>query len=347
MARLVFAPSDQISFFQRIKASSKLNNSAIAKEVGISDRSFRDWITGHTLPRQKETELLAEKFNIKLPPIIEIREENWSGRMYGSKAARRKMMLYGPPGTPDGRSKGGQISQQKRHEDPEKYRQQGCTVPNIFSVPNKNEELAEFIGIVLGDGGLTQSQCQITLHKHDDREYARHVVRLIHSLFSYNAPIVSKSRNAIVIVITGVKFTQMMVGFGLTIGNKVAHQVSIPNWILTKRKLFLACQRGLFDTDGGTVIHKHKIKHQEYSHFNLCFSNASKPLLQSFWKGVLMNHIQAYINKHCVMIYNAKDIKKFFEAYQPNNPKHKLRYLNFLEECESGQIDTPGKRGPV
>lgn len=347
MARLVFTYDDQIEFFRKVKEVAHQSNDEIAKIIGLSGRSYRDWVSARTLPRQTETEILSKRYNVQLPQIQELREEHWSGRIFGSSAARIKLNTYGPPGTSEGRKRGGQVSQRRRKENPDYYRQLGCKVPNNFSIPAKNILLAEFVGIVLGDGGLTRSQCQITLHKYDDAEYAIFVVDLIKGLFDYKAMVIHRTSNALVIVITGVKFIEMMVDIGLKVGNKTVNQVGIPEWIIHDRDLLTACIRGLFDTDGGTIEHRHSIKNCVYHHFNLCFSNASEPLLTSFHTALLASSIKASINKHCVMIYNAASIKKFFKIYKPHNLKHERRYLAYLEECESGQIDTPGKRGSV
>jgi hypothetical protein len=136
--RLVFEVGDQVRFFRKIKKVSGLSNNVLGSLVGVSGRSFGDWVNGK---------------------ILEEREEFWSGRINGRKAALERLRVYGPPGTPEGRSKGGLVSWQRRRENPDVYRKQGCIVGNEFNKPKKSEDLAEFIGIVLGDGCLTKSQC--------------------------------------------------------------------------------------------------------------------------------------------------------------------------------------------
>lgn len=89
--------------------------------------------------------------------------------------------------------------------------------------------------------------------------------------------------------------------------------------------------RGLFDTDGGTILHKHTVNKKDYTHFNICFSNHSKPLLVGFQEGLKQNNIKSSINKHCVMVYNAPDIKRFFDLFEPKNPKHWHRYKDWLQ----------------
>ncbi|MBM4467703.1 MAG: hypothetical protein FJ014_19490 [Chloroflexi bacterium] len=50
-------------------------------------------------------------------------------------------------------------------------------------IPEKSPLLAEFIGIMLGDGSITDHQVTVTLNKTDDAEYANFIRELIGGLF--------------------------------------------------------------------------------------------------------------------------------------------------------------------
>jgi hypothetical protein len=329
VSRLLFNKDQQIEYFKELKNGSHLTSDKLGEFIGISGRSFRDWMSGKTLPTNEGVKKLSKKFNILPPKIIEIRSENWSGSFNGRNAALARIKKHGPPGTKDGRKKGGKISQLRRRENPELYKKMGCIVRNNFNEPQLNEYFAELIGIILGDGCLTKSQCQITLHKQDDKQYSKHVLLLIKKVFKYKATIVERKENAIIVLVSGVNFTKMLVKHGVKIGNKIKNQVDMPNWIKTDSLLLKSCMRGLFDTDGGTVVHNHTIKNKKYTHFNICFSNNSTPLLNIFHEGLKNNKIKSNVNKHCVMVYNIPGINKFFKIYQPNNPKHLQRYINW------------------
>lgn len=49
--------------------------------------------------------------------------------------------------------------------------------------PQKNEELAEFVGIMLGDGGITKRQVIVTLNPKTDKAYSIFVKKLMERLF--------------------------------------------------------------------------------------------------------------------------------------------------------------------
>ncbi len=348
MSRAIFKAGEQKTFFQNIKNASRLSNAGLGKLVGISGRSYQDWSSERTYPKVACLQLLAEKFEVPIPKNIEIREEFWSGRINGRKAALARLAKYGPPGTTDGRRKGGKNSQENRRKNPAHYKALGCNVQNSFTNPKKNQFFAEFIGVMLGDGGITSTQCRITLDATRDSAYSKYLVQLIKRLFEYQASIIPKKGNAIDILMSGVELTKILEKNGLQQGHKVKKQVDIPQWIKNKKSLYKSCIRGLFDTDGGVIFHEHTVNQKKYSHLNLCFSNFSIPLRESFQNGLTLEGIKSSINKHCVMIYNSAEIKKFFTIYKPSNQKHWERYERYIktEVSDSGLFETPGKRWP-
>ena len=137
MSRAVFKVGEQKIFFQKIRSASQLNNEKLGKMIGISGRSFLDWCNEKTLPKLESLKLLAEKFQVPEPKTIEIREEFWSGRIHGKSAALACIAKHGPPGTTEGRKKGGRNSQANRRQNPTYYKSLGCIVQNSFRKPKK------------------------------------------------------------------------------------------------------------------------------------------------------------------------------------------------------------------
>lgn len=157
-----------------------------------------------------------------------------------------------------GRRKGGLVSQRRRRNNPEYYKRLSCTSPNTFLFPEKSVRLEEFVGIVLGDGGLTKSQLHITLNSKADSDYVGYVTSLIEELFGFR-PGLHKRRtsNAVVIVVTGVNFVDFLERIGLRVGNRVKQQVGVPVWVRSNRQFSKYCLRGLMDTDGGLFNHQY------------------------------------------------------------------------------------------
>lgn len=333
MSRLVLNKMEQREFLMGVCEVLGINTERAGKLVGICGRNYRDWINGKLLPRKDAVMKLSEMSGIPIPKVIEEREEWWSGRVNGRTGGLKMIKKYGVTFTDDDRVKGGHISQLRRLQNPDYYRKLGCSVPNIFRTPDRSDDLAEFLGIVLGDGGLTSGQCEISLHMVDDIEYSKHVQHLADKLFGAKSSVSSYPKhNVIKVVISGIMFTQLLEQFGLRRGNKIRYQVDIPDWIKEHPNYLRACMRGLYDTDGGTFTHNHKVIGHKYKHFGLTFTSSSIPLLHSFIDGLRQNGFSIHATPVNVFIYGVKTSQRFFEIFQPNNPKSRGRLSKYLAE---------------
>ena len=223
-------------------------------------------------------------------------------------------------GTIEGRIKGGRVSQQRRREDPEKYRRLGCNVKKEFITPPYSESFAELVGIILGDGAISKYQVRVTLDRNRDREYADFVRRLWESILSERPSMtVREEDNTILLTLSGIGLVEMLEGVGMVKGDKIAHQVSFPQWIRENLAYSTACVRGLFDTDGGLYFHRKK----QRDYLGWCFCSASRPLLLD-----VANTLQKLdfdvkksgARKLCM--YNLMSISRYFEVVGSHNPKN-------------------------
>jgi len=127
-----------------------------------------------------------------------------------------------------------------------------------------NELLAEYLGIITGDGCLSLSRPSakgtgnkyyifICGHSIDDADYLRQVKQMTKDLFNKEVNIITKSSENC----SFIKFSNKNVFYQLAeyipIGKKY-NSIRIPNEILTSNELFYAFIKGYFDTDG-TIIH--------------------------------------------------------------------------------------------
>ena len=156
-------------------------------------------------------------------------------------------------------------------------------------VKNPSEELAEFVGIMLGDGNINPSYrdkktkkyryqyaIRICGHKTNDREYLLDYVKpLAYKLFKIKFNIYEhSSKEALYLAISDKNFYFTLEHWGLIPGNKKLNNVKIPTWIFSRKKYIRACIRGLIDTDGSVVATK------RYN-FNFIWLKSSIPQLRS------------------------------------------------------------------
>ena len=134
----------------------------------------------------------------------------------------------------------------------QRYEGMACSylVPGRFRLrreivkPKRSPALAEFVGIMLGDGGIGHYQATITLNAVTDTEYADFVVGAIGQLFGLT-PSRQTRENVCVIVVSSVELVEFLCRIGLVQGNKVKHQANLPSWIFADPHRVRACLRGL------------------------------------------------------------------------------------------------------
>ena len=121
----------------------------------------------------------------------------------------------------------------------------------------KSKELAEFIGIMIGDGNIWENDkgyyyINISGNLEKDKDYLINYVNpLFKKLFKREMNIKINQKNKSIYLYIGDKnivFT--LKNFGLKSGNKKKNNIKIPRWIFEDKEYLRCCIRGLIDTDG-------------------------------------------------------------------------------------------------
>lgn len=256
----------------------------------------------------------------------------WSAKKAGKKGGLATMKKYGNPGTFKGRINGGLVSQQKRKLHPELY--QHCNLRKNILKPRNTTKLAEFFGIVLGDGGISYRQVVITLNKENDKGYISFVCGLIKELFGITPAVYHfrslKSKKIAGITISSTSLVEFLLSKGLKIGNKVKQQVGVPDWIKNKVGLSKSCLRGLIDTDGGVYFHRHKSHGCQCFNIGLQLTNKSIPIL-TFAEEALkaIGFTPKFNNKRHVNLYREAEVYRYAKEVGFSNLYHFERVQKF------------------
>jgi len=323
--RILLPKGEQRKFIDRI--ISKVSVEEAAKLCNLSERTIRDWRREKFLMNQNLVYKLCKKTGLRLPSNFEIKDDYWytkNGSSAGGIAVFKKYGRIG--GDPDYRKK-------KWYEwwDREgKYKSKIIPKVKPIKQPKFSKKLAEFVGIVLGDGCIMGRQITITLNRIDDKEYGNFVLGLIKKMFNVyvglcyrkNAPVINYniSRRELVRFCTE--------KLGLKQGNKIKQQIDIPEWIKQSKIYSIACVRGLIDTDGCIFNHNYKVKGKVYNYKKLSFTSYSKPLRYSVFKIMKDNGLNPRLSQgRDVRLDSIKDMKKYFQAIGSHNPKHLKKYL--------------------
>lgn len=306
--RIVFPLGEQSKLFDRIL--EKLSVHEAANICGFSERTIRDWRRGKFSVDARALHLLCKKVSMPFPSQGEIRNRYWyttKGAFLGGSVVFKK---YGRVGGDE------EYRKRKWHEWWKREGQYKPTSAKRIQEPIFSPEVAEFVGIILGDGGISHAQVTVTLHAKDDREYAEFVIGLMQSLFDVPVGI---HRRKEVLAIDYVVSRRALVKFcteklGLKQGNKIKHQVDIPQWIKNNKEYSIACVRGLVDTDGSVFDHRYKVNGKQYSYKKLSFTSRSEPLRQSVFEILEGLELRArFGSSYDVRIDSREDVKRYFQ----------------------------------
>ena len=191
----------------------------------------------------------------------------------------------------------------------DKMRQEGV-LPEYKS-PIKNGDLAELLGVVLGDGSI---------HKFERTEGLRIVANaknigfikrysvLVERVFN-KKPNVSKRKttNAVDIRIYQKFISQRL---GISTGARAGLNIKIPCWILRKREYIVRYLRGLYEAEGSLCIHLPTYTHK------LLFSNCNKSMLNNVEYLLRKLKFHPHKSKYQIQLSKKKEVYKAVELLE-------------------------------
>lgn len=186
------------------------------------------------------------------------------------------------------------------------------TYPSLI----KNEDTAELIGLILGDGNLHKQERVERLLITFNRKYPRIIERgifLIKKTFNKKPSIryITESNCAIGWIYE--KFLSKRLG--IPCGAKRRFNLKIPRWIWDSRELIIACLTGLYNAEGSLSIHLRTCT------YNLQFSNMNTSLLEDVYKAIKMLKYNPHLRRTKVTLRKRTEVYDFaklirFEYYR-------------------------------
>ncbi|MBI4599548.1 hypothetical protein HY732_01355 [Candidatus Uhrbacteria bacterium] len=191
------------------------------------------------------------------------------------------------------------------------------------TLPPLSSDLAEFMGIMLGDGHRSDGQLIVTINARDDYGYIAYVAKIIKRLFNRNAGVqYRRCHNTADVYFGSVEAVSYLTRIGLTAKNKVKEQSNVPTWVLRNSSYCKKFIRGFFDTDGS--IYRLRGKAVQMS-----FSNRSRPLLDSLRLMLLNLSYHPSNATHVFYLTRKEDLQRYISMIGFGNPKHRQRAHEF------------------
>ena len=332
--RIQFPVGEQRAFITAAKNALVISPASMARPLNISHRTLADWQREKFSMSEDALKLLIEHTSITRPSAIKVRDPFWyssEGAKIGGKVTYERHRWSHIDETNRIRRWQEWWEREGKYEVSKRMKGKNFVTRHTIKQPRFSPQLAEFTGIMLGDGGISRFQAVVTLNSVTDADYARFVTALIHDLFGVSVGYKQhKDAKAVDLVVSRVALVDYCVEtLGLVRGDKVRQQVDIPGWIKNRHDYGIACMRGLFDTDGSVFTHSYKVKGKVYAYKKWSYTSASRPLLESAQEILTSCGIKSRLtNEIALRIAGRADVARYFKIIGTSNQKHLKRYRN-------------------
>lgn len=298
--RLKFLKNKQKELIKRFKEKKNLTWKTLSNLLKIKEGKLKAFYEETSL-LDKKSYLTLDKAKKYSKFIIEEKQENW------------------------GQKKGGRNSKGRTKK---------------IKIPSESKELAEFYGIMLGDGNSHRTcrynscndkrgtfMIRIVGDSRLDNLYLNNYVKpLINNLFKVSVRVGKfKDSNAMFLEVHSKELVNFLEKKGFKPGNKIKNKLGIPIWIKKDTNYIKSCVRGLYDTDGSVYKLTNQNSHQ------ICFTGANMKLMRDVRNSLLKLGIKcSKISKKDIYITKKSELRKFLKLIGFSNYRHlkKIKMLN-------------------
>ncbi len=179
-------------------------------------------------------------------------------------------------------------------------------IPSDYPEFSKSEELAELIGVTLGDGNISQfprTERIIIVGNSSNPGFINRYSNIVEKVFN-KKPLVSKMRGANCIRISLYqKFISKRLG--IPTGNRGKMVYQLPLWIKNNKVLLTSILRGLFEAEGSLSIH---LKTYTY---NFQFSNLNESLLNIVKEGLISLGYNPEVRDSSIRLRRKHEVEAF------------------------------------
>ena len=322
--RLLFSKGEQSRFISDCSEAIRLTDRQLSDLLKISKRTLSNWKKEKYNISVFASEILSSKAKVSIPSNTKVLSSDWFAKKAAKLGGEATYKKYGKVCLNENERK---IAWQKWWQSGGKNNKNLPTCPKKIYFPKKSVKLSEFIGILIGDGGISEYQITITLNKETDCEYVVYICQLIENLFKMR-PSRNMRQSVVNIQVSRKELTKYLITLGLKIGNKIRQQIDIPSWIKQNNKYSLACVRGLVDTDGCFYFHRYKRNEKSYSYPRIAFVSRSKPLINSVKIIMEREGIHTRVDSRGdLRIYSLDDVRNYYQKFGSHNQKHINKFI--------------------
>ena len=179
-------------------------------------------------------------------------------------------------------------------------------IPSGYPPFSESEDLAEYIGVVLGDGNIGEfprTERIIIVGNANNDGFIKRYAKITESLFK-KKPALShdKDANAVRISLYQKKISKRL---NVPVGNRSKLDIIIPSWIWKNKKYLISFLRGLFEAEGSLSVHI------PTGTYNFQFKNQNKSLLKIVLRGLKLLGYHPEIRINSIRLRKKMEVESF------------------------------------
>jgi hypothetical protein len=184
-------------------------------------------------------------------------------------------------------------------------------IPSLYPPLAKNGDLAELIGVILGDGYLgkfPRTEVLRIISNSNNKGFIERYERIVESVFGKKPSVIKRSTsNAVNITLYQRKLSSRL---EIPLGAKGARKFAVPIWIIKNRNYIKRYLRGLYEAEGSFSTHP-----PTYT-YKFSFSNLNPSLLKNVYELLVLLGFHPHCTKKDVQISKKVEVYKAVEVIE-------------------------------
>ena len=172
----------------------------------------------------------------------------------------------------------------------------------------RNGDLAELIGVVLGDGHIEKfprTERLLIFSNSNNKGFAERYAGLVEKLFKKKPYVYKQStQNCIRISLYEKKISERL---GIPTGSRKNILITVPDWVMKRKTYIIRYLRGLYEAEGSYSVHK-----LTYT-YKFVFSNTNQSLLKNVVKLLKMLGLSPHYDSLRVQISRKNEVLRAVE----------------------------------
>lgn len=175
----------------------------------------------------------------------------------------------------------------------------------------KNADLAELIGVILGDGHIrkfSRTEELSIFSNSNNPGFIKRYSELIQKIFNHKPAITYHGNKNC----TRIRIYQKYIAtrLGIPYSPRGSLNIKIPSWVLTDTEFIIRYIRGLYEAEGSYCVHK-----PTYT-YKIFFSNKNISIIKNVYRLLKKLGFHPHRNSVCVQISKKEEVSKFLEITQ-------------------------------